>query len=138
MRAIIRTEQDRQDFIQRLLDLDLAKTWIAEFRQKRKLRTLSQNAYLHVCISLYAVHFGLTLAEAKYDLKFLCDFMAYEKNNKKYYRETSKMNTADLTSFIEWIRNYAGMNGCYIPDAETYKLERDYFDKQIENCKEFL
>ena len=138
MKYILKNKKDRDLLIQILQDLDLQKPYNVELKKQRNIRSLSQNAYLHVCIQIYAIHFGYTLAEAKLDLKRSCDFMSYYKNNMIFFRETRKMNSKELTEFIEWIRNYAGMNGCYIPDAETYKLNKQFFEKQIDACKEFL
>ena len=38
-----------------------------ELKEVRKSRTLKQNSYLHVIITLYAIYFGSTLEEAKTD-----------------------------------------------------------------------
>lgn len=101
-------------------------------------RSISQNSYLHVVISLYAINFGYTLNEAKTDLKRLCEFMVYEKNGIKYLKETSKMNSKELSEFINWIRNYASLNGLYIPTAEEYKENKFSIDKEINNHKTYL
>lgn len=101
-------------------------------------RSISQNSYLHVVISLYAINFGYTLNEAKTDLKRLCEFMVYEKNGTKYLKETSKMNSKELSEFLNWIRNYASLNGLYIPTAEEYKENKFSIDKEINNHKTYL
>ena len=101
-------------------------------------RSISQNSYLHVVISLYAINFGYTLNEAKTYLKRLCEFMVYEKNGIKYLKETSKMNSKELSEFINWIRNYASLNGLYIPTAEEYKENKFSIDKEINNHKTYL
>lgn len=51
-------------------------------------RSISINSYLHVCITLFAIEFGYTLAEAKTILKRECEFMVYEKNGVKFLVET--------------------------------------------------
>jgi len=109
-----------------------------ELKEIRNKRSLSQNAYLHVVITLFAMEYGLRLNEAKTDLKRECDFMTYENNGKKYLRETSQMDTKELTEFIEWIRNYASQQGLYIPTADEYLQERFYIDKQIDQHKKYL
>ena len=101
-------------------------------------RTIKLNSYLHVCITLYAIHFGSTLEEAKTDLKRLCSFMVYEKNGSKYLKETKKLNNDDCSKFVEWIRNFSAQNGCYIPDAEEYKTNKYTIDKEINNHKQYL
>ena len=109
-----------------------------ELKELRKSRSLSQNSYLHVVISLYCIEFGYTLNEAKTDLKRMCGFMTYEKNNSRYLRETKKMNSAELTEFIDWIRNYASQNGLYIPTSEEYKTNKHSIDNDINKFKEYL
>jgi len=109
-----------------------------ELTALRKSRSLSQNSYLHVVISLYAIEFGYTLNESKTDLKRECGFMTYEKGNSRYLRETSKMNSVELTTFIDWIRNYASLNGLYIPTSDEYLTNRHSIDNEIGRFKEFL
>jgi deoxycytidine triphosphate deaminase len=109
-----------------------------ELKAIKNKRSLSQNAYLHVVITLYAIYFGSTLNEAKTDLKRGCSFMVYEKNGSKYLKETSKMDSKELTEFIEWIRNFAAENGCYIPTSEEYLQNKFSIDKDIDNNKKYL
>jgi len=101
-------------------------------------RTIQQNKYLHVCITLFAIEFGYTLEESKTLLKRLCDFMKYEKNGNKFLKKTSLLDSSELTKFIEWIRNYAGVNGLYIPTSEEYISNRFEIDKEIEKSKQYL
>jgi len=118
--------------------LEATKDKIVEFKEVRQKRSLTQNAYLHVCITLYAIEFGYTLNEAKTDLKRECSFMRYEKNGKQYLKETSKMDSKELTNFIDWLRTYASQNGCYIPTSEEYLTNRVSIDNQIETNKQYL
>ena len=104
----------------------------------RKARSMSQNSYLHVCISLFAIEFGYTLEESKTFLKRECSFMIYEKNNSVFLKQTSKMNSKELTEFIEWLRNYASENGLYIPSSEEYIENRFNIDQEIDKFKTYL
>jgi len=101
-------------------------------------RSIKHNAYLHVCITLFAIEFGYTLNEAKTLLKRSCDFMLYEKNDIKFLKQTSKMDSKELADFIDWIRNYAGEQGLYIPTAEEYLDNKFNIDREIANNKTFL
>ena len=112
-----------------------------EIVKKNKQRTIKQNAYLHVCITLYGIHFGLSIAEAKTDLKRDCpyhDFTRYQKNGRLYLASTSNYTTDQAGMFIDWLRTYAGKNGCYIPTSEEYLENKWSIDKDIERNKEFL
>ncbi len=109
-----------------------------ELKKIQPNRSISQNSYLHVVISLYAIEFGYTLNETKTDLKRLCEFMVYEKNGSKYLKETSKMNSQEVGEFISWIRTYAGINGLYILSPEEYKKNKFNIDKEINNHKTYF
>lgn len=101
-------------------------------------RTISLNSYLHVCISLFATEFGYTLEESKTLLKRKCDFMVYENKGVKFLKKTSKLNNLDCSKFVEFIRNYASLQGLYIPDADEYKTNKFEIDKEINNYKQYL
>ena len=109
-----------------------------EIKAIRKKRTISQNSYLHVCVSIIAIELGYNLEECKTMLKRKCNFMIYEKNGQKFLRRTRDMQTDELTKFIEWIRNFGGVNGINIPTSEEYLLNRINIDNEIERNKEFL
>ena len=109
-----------------------------ELKKINAKRTLKLNAYLHVCITLYAIHFGYSLYEAKTFLKRECGFMMYEKKGVKYLMQTSKLDSLECSKFVEWIRNFSSQNGCYIPDADEYKNNSYEIDKEINNHKQYL
>ena len=112
-----------------------AKIELTEIKGKRTIR---QNSYLHVCISLFAIEFGYTLDEAKTLLKRQCEFMKYSKNGQLFLKRTRDMDTKELTEFIEWIRNYSSQQGLYLPTSEEYLLHRFEIDKEIEQNKNYL
>ena len=129
------------------LDQNKAKTYFDTLILKNKKielksiqgkRSISINSYLHVCISLFAIEYGYTLAESKTMLKRECEFMEYEKNGLKFLVETSKQNNEECSKFVEWIRNYASKQGLYIPDAEEYKQNKFSIDKEIDKHKVYL
>ena len=109
-----------------------------ELKEIRKSRTIKQNSYLHVIITLYAIHFGSTLEEAKTDLKRECSFMRYKRNDNVYLKSTAKLDTKELTEFIEWLRNYSSINGCYLPSSEEYLEQKFNIDRDIEYNKQYL
>ena len=119
-------------------------SWIAYAEYLERLlapkpkRSASQNAYLHVCISIYAIELGYTLDEAKTLLKRLCPFMVYEKNGFKFIKKTSGMDSKELTDFIDWIRNHAAQQNINIPTSEEYNLNRHGIDVEIAKQKRYL
>jgi hypothetical protein len=130
-------EIDRNKLFSRL-DALLNKNSIIELKEVKKKRTLSQNAYLHVCITLFAIDYGCDLENAKYLLKSTCPFMHEWKDDFKIVKQTRNMNTQELTEFIEWIRTFSSMQGCYIPTPEEYIQNQFEIDKEIKKHKEFL
>jgi hypothetical protein len=109
-----------------------------EIKLIRKKRTVKQNAYLHVCISLYSANLGYTESEGKSLLKKMCPFMNYEKNGQTFYKESRDLDTKEMTDFIEWIRNHSASIGNYIPSAEEYLENKYHIDKEIEINRKFL
>ena len=109
-----------------------------ELKEIRNKRSLKQNSYLHVCVSLFAIELGYNLDESKTLLKRECPFMRYEKNGQTFLKRTREMDSKELTEFIDWIRNYAGINGVDIPSPEIYQLHRFQIDKEIEMNKRYL
>jgi len=106
--------------------------------KKKHQKTISQNAYLHVCISMVAIEQGLTLEETKQDLKRSCPFMHYSKNDKLYLR-SSKLGRDEIGQFIEWIRNWASQKlNLNIMDSEEYKARRNEVDREIRKYRQFL
>lgn len=108
-----------------------------ELKAIRKKRSIRANAYLHVCISLFAIEVGSTLLEAKTDLKRERG-LYYVKNGNKYLKQTSQMDSKELADFIDWIRTFASKQGIYIPSSDEYILNSIAIDKTIKNNKQFL
>lgn len=109
-----------------------------ELKEVRKPRSLSQNSYLHVCITLYAIAYGCRLNEAKTDLKRAAR-LYYEKNGNKYLISSADLDSKQMTEFIDFIRTKASQDlGTYIPTSEEYLLERFSIDKEIDRNKEYL
>jgi hypothetical protein len=128
-------------------DVKKAETYFKTLLDKQKKielkdisakRSLKINAYLHVCLTLFAIEFGYTLDEAKTLLKRKCSFMVYENKGEKFLRKTSKLDNAECSKFVEYIRNYSSLQGCYIPDAQEYLKNKFEIDKTINNHKQYL
>jgi hypothetical protein len=114
-----------------------------EIKKVRAKRTLKQNSYFHVVITIFAMELGYTIVEAKTMLKRMYSnaepSMVYQKKGYKFLRSTTTMDTKELTNFIEWIRNYAATEaGIYIPTSEEYLINQYNIDKKIEQNKKYL
>lgn len=111
---------------------------MANLSEKRKKRTIKQNAYLHALFSLFGLNFGYTIDEAKdlikRDLKYI-----YEKKGRIFLIKTSQMNTKELTIFIEKFRNFSNTKGgYYLPSADEYLTNYAEFERQIINNEIYL
>jgi len=106
--------------------------------KKAKKRTIRQNSYLHALLNLYAIEYGDTLHFCKQDLKLRCEFMHIKKDEFTYVLSSSGLDTKNLSQWIEWIRNYAGKNGIYLPSADEFGRDWDKYEKEIERFKPYL
>lgn len=111
---------------------------VVELKEIKPKRSIKQNAYLHVIFQLFGIHFGLTLDESKTELKRQCPFMKYEKKGKPFLKKTSKMDSKELTEFVDWVRNFSSTNGCYLPSSEQYLEGQVSIDKTISQHKQYL
>jgi len=120
------------------LDELIKSSKVIELTEKRKKRTISQNSYLHVAISLLAIDTGYTLEEIKTVLKRECIFMRYKKESNVFLKRTRDLDTKELTDFIEFIIDYAGKLGIYIPSSEEYLINQIEINKEIQYNKQYL
>ena len=99
----------------------IASNKVIQLKEKQKKRTLSQNAYMHVLFSIYGMETGYTEAEAKTVLKRACTrLMIYEKNGEKFLRGTSDLSKDECQVFIDWVINFAAMQGVHLPSPDEY------------------
>ena len=67
-----------------------------------------------VVFSIFAIHLGWTLDEAKQYFKKT--FLSYEKEGVKFVKETKKLNVQEMEIFLECCRVHAiKEHDCYIP-----------------------
>ena len=60
------------------------------------------------------------------------------KDDTKIVKQTRKLDTKQLTDFIDWVRTFAGMHGCYIPTPDEYIQNQFDIDREINRHKEYL
>ena len=111
---------------------------VIELTAKTTKRTIKQNSYLHVAITLFAIEVGYNLDEAKTTLKRECLSMRYIKDGSIFLKRTRDLDTKELTDFIEFIIEFCGVQGIYIPTPEEYILNQIEIDKQINSQKQYL
>ena len=111
---------------------------VIDLKEKPKKRTIPQNAYLHVIMSLFGAETGYTLDEAKILLKRECGFMHYKKSGTLFLKKTSQCGKEEMQIFIQWIIEFAGTQGIFIPTSEEYLENQTNIDKDIDRSKKFL
>ncbi len=104
---------------------------VFELIEKKPVRTLKQNAYLHTCLGYFASQTGNTLEYVKQKyFKILCnkDLFVREVDDKylgriKILRSSAELDTSEMTTAIERWRNWAASEaGIYIPSPEESRL----------------
>lgn len=109
-----------------------------ELKAIKEVRTIKQNAYVHVLFTLYGIEVGLTIEESKTLVKRNCPFGTYEKNGMRFLKRTRDMDTKEMTEFIEWFRTWSAQQGIYLPTSEEYIMQKLFIDNEIEKHKQYL
>lgn len=122
------------------------KKAVVEVKEKKKNRTLKQNAYLHTILSYFASEYGCSVEEVKLDFyKRLCnrDLFVVRRNNRygreiETVRSSSELDTMEMTTSIERFRNWsAAKAGIYLPSPQ----ENDFIlhcQQVIEQNKNYI
>ena len=120
------------------LEYLIEKKAIAELTEKRGKRTLSQNNYFYLILTAWGLHLGYTLHEMKKMLKqdWMQDVFEYTKKGRVFYRSTADLNSKEMTSVIDNIRQTANDDtGLYLPEPneqEMINAMQNYVDRYKE------
>lgn len=110
---------------------------VVELKKIPKKKSVSQNSYLYVCITLFGLAFGYSLEESKVVLKRGFG-LYYEKGKDKFLKSIADIDSKETTDFIDYIRTQASLQGYYIPTADEYQNNRIEIDREINNNKEWM
>lgn len=137
---------DKQRAIQKLNYL-LANGKTFELTEKKKTRSISQNSYLHLILSVYALEMGETLKYTKeetFKKEINNDIFMRERVNYKTgeirneWRSTANLDTKEMTVCIDRFCNHAAKDlGLYLPDPHDLVFI-DEMKIEVENKKEWL
>lgn len=118
-----------------------------ELSEKRKRRSLSQNNYLHLLLSYYALEMGEELEYVKQYIfkEIVCPrIFKYERINRKTgeirtaYKSTAVLNTKELTDAIDKFRNHSAKElGLYLPEPSDLALI-DQMENEIRKNEKWL
>jgi hypothetical protein len=103
-----------------------------ELTEIKPKRTIKQNSYFHVIMTIFSNETGYTIEESKtLFARLFGKFMIYEKNGFKFKQSTSLLNTTELTEYIDFIRHYSSEEaGVYLPTSEEYLNNQNLIDNQ--------
>ncbi len=137
---------DKQRAIQRFNFL-LANEKTFELSEKKKTRSISQNSYLHLILSIYALEMGETLKYTKeetFKKEINRDIFFFERINYKTgevrddWRSTANLDSKEMTVCIDRFRNHAAKDlGLYLPEPHDL-VYIDEMKIEVENKKEWL
>lgn len=134
------SELDRSKFNARAKAL-LEKGGIVTLEEK-VVRSLSQNAYLHLLIGVVAMEVGTTLEDAKATyFKRICNRELFEVTfrdrllgeTRTTLRSSASLSKEEMSSAIDRFKRWAAENGIYMPepgDEQLLALIRYEMDKQ--------
>ncbi len=125
----------------------LEKGCIAELKEKKPQRSMSQNCYLHVICGYFGSQFGMTTEDVKRDyFKAECNpglFIREKddpvlKRRREYLRSSADLTTEEMTLAIDRFRDWAAQTaGLYIPSPDEHRLIR-LMEIEIERNRQYL
>ena len=136
---------ERANFITRANPLSETEK-IVELTEKKPVRTIQQNKYLHVIIGYFASQCGYTLDYVKDNyFKKLCnkDIFVRETDDKylgkvTIVRSSASLDTSEITTAIDRFRNWASAEaGIYLPEPHEEEM-LTYAMQELERYKQYL
>ena len=104
-----------------------------ELTQKRERRSVSQNSYLHLIFSWFAMQTGYTIEEVKQELfkrhvnkQIFCDGKKDGVVEIVKWRSTSSLDTKEMTMAIDRFRDFSSKEaGIYLPEPNDLAMLQD-------------
>lgn len=105
----------------------IKKKVLVELKEQKPLRTISQNAYLHLLIRKYAMDYKCSFYEAKrrhYKILSNSDIFIRDEHDEdgnivKYLRSSAELTTEEMSVSIDRFKRFAAEGGIYLPDADN-------------------
>lgn len=103
-----------------------------ELKKVNQPRSISQNSYLHICLSIFSKETGFTISESKEVLaNQFGSFMVYQRDGYTFRTSTSSIDTKQMGEFIEFIRQFSNEQlGMYIPDSTEFLINKFNIEKE--------
>ncbi len=118
-----------------------------ELTEKKAMRSVKQNSYLHAILTIFAVEYGETIEYTKqtiFKATVNADLFIYERTNKitgeirEALLSSKDISKDEMIIAIEKFRKFASENGIYIMDAEEFKQNYFLVQKMEEENKFYL
>ena len=136
---------ERANFMTRANALSSSQK-VVELTEKKPVRTIQQNKYLHVIIGYFASQCGYTLDYVKQNyFKILCNKDIFARDTDDQYlgkvtivRSSASLDTSEMTTAIERFRNWASAEaGIYLPEPHEEEM-LTYAMQELERYKQYL
>ena len=93
---------------------------VVDIKRINPKRTIPQNAYLHLLLTAFGMHFGYTLEEAKQVYKEInAGTYAYKKKKRTFWRSSADLDKAEMQLTIDKLMRKSADAGCPLPLAEN-------------------
>lgn len=110
---------------------------LIELKRLSPQRSLKQNAYLHLIITAFGVHFGYTAEEAKLVYKYLNkEVYRYKKHGITFWRSSADLTKDEMTQSIEQFRAASAKQGYELPTADNHQWLRQLHN-EVEQARHF-
>jgi len=107
-----------------------------ELKAKHPKRSISQNSYLHLILTWFAIETGYTMEEVKQEIfkKHVNSTLFYDGEFEgkiqgfkiERWRSTANLDTAETTLAIDRFRNFSSQElGIYLPEPKELALLQD-------------
>lgn len=138
MRYNLTLPVEAEKALDRLTEL-VGKGAEVEIKHVRKVRSLQQNAFLHLTFGIFGLATGYDVAESKVIYKRLAnpELYIYEKNGQMFLKSSAGLTTKEMSDSIDKWRKYAAEQGVDIPAPNDEEALR-YWGNQIEQEGKWL
>lgn len=122
----------------------LSKEKTIEILDKRKTRSVSQNAYLHLLLSAFGLNFGYTLQEVKqYIFKEIVNPDIFNDGEKhgivslQSWRSSADLNTKEMSDSVDRFLKYSAEHGYRLPEPDDL-VWINQIKNEVETNKKYL
>lgn len=133
MKFHIINNAQKEAFIEKIQATDVRSAYRAEWTKIQRPRTLSQNAYMWLCLAIAQDETGTD--KGVYYQYYLAKFPVLEVQNIfgqdiVVQLSSSQFNRKQMTEFIDKVRLDLGENDIPTPDVEDKRLQQIFEDLQ--------